>query len=211
MLKMLYTTKISCPVQASLLRRLLVRLSGASIAPSTSQTYVRLFFLFVCAISLSYVLFAFVCEQFIYISVVRHLNPYHSSIIYLKANSFRLPIQYLFSFYAFSLSQVNEFFFSSWIFNFIRSLSLSLFLYFFSQYDFICVSVLFLLSAQSSLKLVSLLVKQMLVPRSLSQSRQLTSRFKSVLSDLLDVCRFVLLLPLSRLLNDQCDKIGLFW
>ena len=149
MLKMLYTTKISCPVQASLLRRLLVRLSGTSIAPSTSQTYVRLFFLFVCAISLSYVLFAFVCEQFIYISVVRHLNPYHSSIIYLKANSFRLPIQYLFSFYAFSLSQVNEFFFSSWIFNFIRSLSLSLFLYFFSQYDFICVSVLFLLSAQS--------------------------------------------------------------
>ena len=209
---MLYTTKISCPVQASLLRRLLVRLSGASIAPSTSQTYVRLFFLFVCAISLSYVLFAFVCEQFIYISVVRHLNPYHSSIIYLKANSFRLPIQYLFSFYAFSLSQVNEFFFSSWIFNFIRSLSLSLSfcISFLSMTLFVCLSFFsFLLKA--SLKLVSLLVKQMLVPRSLSQSRQLTSRFKSVLSDLLDVCRFVLLLPLSRLLNDQCDKIGLFW
>ena len=90
-----------------------------------------------CAISLSYVLFAFVCEQFIYISVVRHLNPYHSSIIYLKANSFRLPIQYLFSFYAFSLSQVNEFFFSSWIFDFIRSLSLSVFL--FSVWLYLCV------------------------------------------------------------------------
>ena len=89
------------------------------------------------------------------------------------------------------------------------ALSLSLFLYFFSQYDFICVSVLFLLSAQS-LSQVSQFVSEANARTTFSQPKPSADvTFQKRTFRLARCLSFRFATASIRLINDQCDKIWL--